>query len=111
MYANALRRSNNRAITHNIIIASKQLTFKAELFQVHGLLESHGGAPARVTEVRVCPAESPAANYAFDVTPARLVDYLVTERGVCTADERGVLALFPEHSSESGGGGAGKSRL
>ena len=78
--------------------------------QVRGLLESNGGAPARVAEVLVCPADSPAANYAFDVTPARLVDYIVTERGVCTADERGVLSLFPEHSN-GGGGGAGKAHL
>jgi methylthioribose-1-phosphate isomerase len=60
--------------------------------------------------VLVCPADSLAANYAFDVTPARLVDYIVTERGVCTADERAVLLLFPEHSNGSGGG-AGKARL
>ena len=39
---------------------------------------------------------SPAANYAFDVTPARLVTGLITERGVCAASEAGLLALYPE---------------
>ncbi len=38
---------------------------------------------------------SPQANYAFDVTPARLVTALITERGVCTASEEGIGSLFP----------------
>src|ERR1043166_7910182 len=42
------------------------------------------------------PADSPAANYAFDVTPARLVTALITERGVCPALREGLLRLFPE---------------
>lgn len=46
--------------------------------------------------VLLTPAESPAANYAFDVTPARLVTGLITERGVCDASEEGLLELFPE---------------
>ncbi|HEV8678282.1 MAG TPA: S-methyl-5-thioribose-1-phosphate isomerase [Stellaceae bacterium] len=47
-------------------------------------------------EVRLTPADSPAANFAFDVTPARLVTALITERGVCPASRDGLLALFPE---------------
>jgi len=47
-------------------------------------------------EVRLAPEGSPAANYAFDVTPARLVTALVTERGVCPASRDGLLGLFPE---------------
>jgi methylthioribose-1-phosphate isomerase len=47
-------------------------------------------------EVRVTPADSPAANFAFDVTPARLVTGLITERGVCPASREGLLRLFPE---------------
>jgi methylthioribose-1-phosphate isomerase len=47
-------------------------------------------------EVRLTPAESPAANFAFDVTPARLVTALVTERGLCPASREGLLGLFPE---------------
>jgi methylthioribose-1-phosphate isomerase len=46
--------------------------------------------------VLLTPAESPAANYAFDVTPARLVTGLITERGVCDASEEGLLELFPK---------------
>ena len=50
-------------------------------------------------EVRVAPEESPAANYGFDVTPRRLVTGLITERGICKADEKSILDLFPEHAS------------
>ena len=46
--------------------------------------------------VLVPPEASPAANYAFDVTPARLVTGFITERGVCAATEDAVTALFPE---------------
>ena len=46
--------------------------------------------------VRITPAKSSAENYAFDVTPARLVTALITERGVCAASHEGLLALFPE---------------
>lgn len=49
-----------------------------------------------VTAVRLTPEASPAANFAFDVTPRRLVTGLITERGVCEASEGGVLGLFPE---------------
>ncbi|MDH3674533.1 MAG: S-methyl-5-thioribose-1-phosphate isomerase [Anaerolineae bacterium] len=49
-----------------------------------------------IVQVLLTPAESAAANYAFDVTPARLVTGLITERGLCPATEEGVLSLFPE---------------
>jgi methylthioribose-1-phosphate isomerase len=48
--------------------------------------------------VRLTPADSPAANYAFDVTPARLVTALITERGVCPPSRAGLLELFPERA-------------
>jgi len=46
--------------------------------------------------VRLTPESSPAVNPAFDVTPARLVSGLITERGICEASEAGLLTLFPE---------------
>ena len=46
--------------------------------------------------VLVPPQDSPVANFAFDVTPARLVTGFITERGVCRADEKEILRLFPE---------------
>lgn len=50
----------------------------------------------RIVSVRVLPSDSPAANFAFDVTPARLVSGLVTERGICRATEEDIKKLFPE---------------
>lgn len=47
-------------------------------------------------EVLICPETTPAANYGFDVTPARLIKGLITERGICDASEKGLLNLFPE---------------
>ena len=53
-------------------------------------------ADGRLETVRVAAEGSPAANPAFDVTPARLVSGLITERGRCEASETGLLALYPE---------------
>ncbi|MEI6176611.1 MAG: s-methyl-5-thioribose-1-phosphate isomerase, partial [Verrucomicrobiota bacterium] len=56
-----------------------------------------GWLDGRPAEVLVAPAMSPAVNYGFDVTPARLVTGLITERGICPANEAGILGLFPEY--------------
>ncbi len=47
-------------------------------------------------ELVILPDASPAKNFAFDVTPARLVTGLITERGVCAASAEGLLSLYPE---------------
>lgn len=49
-----------------------------------------------VSRVQISPDDTPAANPAFDVTPARLVSGLITERGVCAASPEGLAELFPE---------------
>lgn len=57
-----------------------------------------GRAPdGSVISVRVVPTDSAAANPAFDVTPARLVSGLITERGCCAAEPAAMAALFPGH--------------
>ncbi|MGE3930670.1 MAG: S-methyl-5-thioribose-1-phosphate isomerase [Hyphomonadaceae bacterium] len=48
----------------------------------------------RLETVRLAPEGTPAANYAFDVTPARLVTAIITERGVCQASEAGLRSLY-----------------
>jgi methylthioribose-1-phosphate isomerase len=53
-------------------------------------------ADGSIARVRVSAPGSPAANFAFDVTPARLITGLITERGVCAASEPGLSSLFPE---------------
>jgi methylthioribose-1-phosphate isomerase len=50
----------------------------------------------RTTRVLICPPDSPAANFAFDVTPAKYVTGFITERGICRATEEDIRRLFPE---------------
>ncbi|MFK8183355.1 MAG: S-methyl-5-thioribose-1-phosphate isomerase [Phormidesmis sp.] len=61
-----------------------------EVKYIQGL---HEGA---LKKVLLTPDKSAAVNYGFDVTPARLVTGLITERGICDASEAGVSALYPE---------------
>jgi len=51
-------------------------------------------ADGTLAEIQVTPDGSPAGNYGFDVTPARLVTALITEKGVCPASEEGLKKLF-----------------
>jgi methylthioribose-1-phosphate isomerase len=52
----------------------------------------------RVLEVEVVAPGSPVANPAFDVTPARLVTGIITERGIASASREGLLSLYPERA-------------
>jgi methylthioribose-1-phosphate isomerase len=54
----------------------------------------------RIESVRLVPEKSAALNLAFDVTPARLVTGLITERGTCAASQAGLQRLYPERSAE-----------
>jgi methylthioribose-1-phosphate isomerase len=63
-----------------------------EVTHIPGLAED-----GQVRPVRITPAASPAANPAFDVTPARLVTGLITERGVVAPDA--LASLFPESAT------------
>jgi methylthioribose-1-phosphate isomerase len=51
-----------------------------------------------IATIRIVPKDSPAANPAFDVTPARLVSGLITERGLCAATEPALAAMFERHT-------------
>ena len=62
-----------------------------EVSTVTGATES-----GEVRTVRLTPAASPVFNPGFDVTPARLVTALITERGVAEASAEGLLSLYPE---------------
>ena len=63
----------------------------SEVTHIQGQLED-----GSVTSVRLTPARSDAANPAFDVTPARLITGLITERGVCPATREGLAQRYPE---------------
>ncbi|MEO6021812.1 MAG: S-methyl-5-thioribose-1-phosphate isomerase [Burkholderiales bacterium] len=60
-----------------------------EVSQIVGRNKHHG-----ISSVTLTPQPSPVANPAFDVTPARLVTGLITERGVCAASSKGLRSLF-----------------
>jgi len=63
----------------------------SEVTAMEGVLPS-----GEIYEFRIVPEKSKVANYGFDVTPARLVTGLITERGMCPATREGILNLFPE---------------
>jgi methylthioribose-1-phosphate isomerase len=65
-----------------------------ELTHLTGLTEA-----GTIETVEVIAPGSPAANPAFDVTPARLVTGIITERGVARASREGLLALYPEQNA------------
>ena len=65
-----------------------------EVLMVSGLSED-----GQVRQVRIAPEQTKAVNPAFDVTPARLITGLITERGICMANKEALLALFPEYTS------------
>ncbi len=64
-----------------------------EVLLVSGLSEN-----GEVQEIRIAPEQTKAANPAFDVTPARLVTGLITERGICEPNKESLLSLFPEYN-------------
>ena len=62
------------------------------------VIHVQGKDGSRLTSsVQITPDGVTARNFAFDVTPARLVTGLITERGICPASEAGLEKLFPEH--------------
>ncbi len=60
-----------------------------ELSHVEGIDENN-----EIKKVRIYPQKSKSLNLAFDVTPAKLVTGLITEKGVCEASEKGLKGLF-----------------
>ena len=65
-----------------------------EVKYIYGLCENE------IQKVLLTPPESSACNYGFDVTPARLITGLITERGIMKANENDILKLYPEKQSE-----------
>jgi methylthioribose-1-phosphate isomerase len=71
-------------------------------------IEERGGSEVRVmsgksengeiNSVLICPETTNARNWGFDVTPARLITGLISERGICDASEDGIVSLFPEEA-------------
>jgi methylthioribose-1-phosphate isomerase len=55
-----------------------------------------GFADNKIMSVRICPENTRAVNFGFDITPARLVTGLITEKGICRASEKAILKMFSD---------------
>jgi methylthioribose-1-phosphate isomerase len=55
-----------------------------------------GYADNKIISVRICPEYTQVVNFGFDITPARLVTGLITERGICRAEEKDILKMFSD---------------
>jgi methylthioribose-1-phosphate isomerase len=55
-----------------------------------------GFADGKIQSVRICPEDTVAANYGFDITPARLISGLITEKGICKATEKDIKKMFSD---------------
>jgi methylthioribose-1-phosphate isomerase len=62
----------------------------------------HGRYGDETVTVNTVAGSTPIANYAFDVTPARMISGLITERGVCEASAAGLATLFPDEAGQAG---------
>jgi methylthioribose-1-phosphate isomerase len=55
-----------------------------------------GFADGKIQSIRICPEETVAANFGFDITPARLITGLITEKGICRATEEDIKKMFSD---------------
>jgi methylthioribose-1-phosphate isomerase len=59
-----------------------------------------GFSEGKIVSVRTCPDDANAANYGFDITPARLITGLITEKGICRPDEKDIRNMFSDKFRE-----------
>ena len=82
------------SIDFSIIDGVKQIIVEErdpeEVTNVSGL------AGGKIQSVRICPEDTAAANYGFDITPARLITGLITERGICGATEKDIKEMYSD---------------
>ncbi len=106
-YLKALAARDN-AIPFYVALPSSTIDWQAKDGQQDIPIEERDGDEVKyirglhnneLINVLLTPAASPAANYGFDITPARLISGLITERGICAASEPGLTSLFPEQKN------------
>lgn len=66
----------------------------AEKSELDGVDRKTGGIAAETASVIICPEDIQVSNFGFDVTPARLLSGIITDRGICAADRESILKLF-----------------
>ncbi len=107
-YLKALAARDNR-VPFYVALPSPTIDFTIENGVAEVPIEERGGdelalvsgraSDGSIASVRVIPDGSPVANYAFDVTPARLVTGLITERGVLRATRDSLADAFPDRAA------------
>ena len=76
-------------------VSSKELPANSEALTAKRPGADGAGDQARGTaSVLICPEDMPVSNFGFDVTPARLLSGIITDRGICAADRESILKLF-----------------
>jgi methylthioribose-1-phosphate isomerase len=110
-YLKALAASDN-GVPFYVALPSPTIDFRVADGLAEIPIEERGGeevshmagatADGRIETVRIVPEGTRVANYAFDVTPARLVTGLITERGVVAANRAALTAAFPEAARAAG---------
>ena len=82
------------SIDFNMHNAAKEIIIEErdpdEVKYVQGLIDN------KIQSVLIAPIQTSAINYSFDVTPAKYITGLITERGICKASEEGIKELFPD---------------
>jgi methylthioribose-1-phosphate isomerase len=82
------------SIDFGIVDGLKEITIEErdpdEVTNISGL------ADGKIQSVRICPENTSAANWGFDITPARLITGLITERGICRASEKEIKEMFSD---------------
>jgi len=69
------------------------------------LTDIQGINNGKIISVRLCPDYTKAVNFGFDITPARLISGLITERGICSASENGIKNMFKDKLAQNYGRG------
>jgi methylthioribose-1-phosphate isomerase len=60
----------------------------------------------KIINVRICPDKTKAVNFGFDITPARFISGLITERGICRATETDIKSMFSDKLGQNYGRGS-----
>ena len=85
-----VKRYAEKGVGTDLALRTYTTLFRSELLKMTGRTPS-----GIIQTVEIAAPGSPGANPGFDVTPARLVTGLITERGTCAATEQGLRSLFP----------------
>jgi methylthioribose-1-phosphate isomerase len=73
-----------------------QAEIPVEMREEEEVTSVEGMSGGKIMSVRIAPEGSHAANYGFDITPARLVSGLITEKGICAAEESEIVRILKE---------------